>query len=83
MATITFDVTGTQVWDLLIVVKMRIRRLEDMLVSRDIYTELEKVEFERDLESMRMWEHEIMSRYMDIDKEERFSAIFDLKSLCD
>jgi hypothetical protein len=82
MAQITFtDVTGTEVWDLLVLVKMRIGRLEGMIVSKDVYTQIEKVEFERELENQRGWEQQIMAQYMTIDKQERFTASFEIAGL--
>jgi hypothetical protein len=82
MAQITFtDVTGTEVWDLLVLVKMRIGRLEGMIVSKDVYTQIEKVEFERELEVQRGWERQLMAQYMTIDKQERFTASFEIAGL--
>jgi hypothetical protein len=82
MAQITFtDVTGTEVWDLLVLVKMRIGRLEGMIVSKDVYTQIEKAEFERELENQRGWEQQLMAQYMTIDKQERFTASFEIAGL--
>jgi hypothetical protein len=82
MAQITFtDVTATQVWDLLIPIKMRISRLEPMITSEGLYTEEDIAEFLREIESLRAWEIRIMAEYMTIDKQERFTASFEIAGL--
>jgi hypothetical protein len=82
MAQITFtDVTATQVWDLLIPIKMRISRLEPMITSEGLYTEEDIAESLREIESLRAWEIRIMAEYMTIDKQERFTASFEIAGL--
>jgi hypothetical protein len=61
---ITFtDVTSDQVWDLLMAVKLRIRRLEEMVVS-EVFNDKQKADFDKELDNQRHWETLIMNAYL-------------------
>lgn len=65
-------VTSKELWELMTTVKMRINRLESMMVS-PVYVDEEKVEFEKELNIQRMWENRTMSAYIRMEREERFA----------
>jgi len=61
---ITFtDVTSDQVWDLLMAVKLRIKRLEEMVVS-EVFNDKQKADFDKELDNQRHWETLIMNAYL-------------------
>lgn len=73
---VTFsDVTADEVWDLLIAVKIRLRKLEEMVIATDIFNEKQITEFHRELEVQRIWENRLMRSYLD----DQFTVSFRLK----
>ena len=61
---ITFtDVTSDQVWDLLMAFKLRIKRLEEMVVS-EVFNDKQKADFDKELDNQRHWETLIMNAYL-------------------
>lgn len=67
-------VTSAELWDLMIAIKIRIKRLEGMIESI-VFTDEEKLEFLRELDIQRNWENRAMFGYLQAEREERLKTI--------
>lgn len=66
-------VTSAELWDLIISIKLRIKRLEEMIESV-VFVDEEKVEFMRELDNQRIWENRAMYGYLQAEREERLNT---------